>query len=34
MGYAKMDQSDPNLDAFYENIDRVVKKRGGTNDDK
>ncbi|NCP21040.1 MAG: hypothetical protein GW847_03465 [Zetaproteobacteria bacterium] len=34
MGYAKMDQSDPNLDAFYENIDRVIKKRGGTNDDK
>ncbi len=30
MGYAKIDANDPNLDAFYENIDRVVKKRGGT----
>jgi predicted alpha/beta superfamily hydrolase len=27
IGYSKIDQSDPNLDAYYENIDRVIKKK-------
>jgi len=32
IGYSKIDQNDPNLDAFYENINRVIKKKLHQND--
>lgn len=33
IGYSKIDQNDPNLDAYYENINRVMKKRAQGNDE-
>lgn len=33
IGYSKIDQSDPNLDAYYENINRVMKKKLHGNDE-
>ena len=29
-GYMKLPEGDPNADAFYENVDRVLRKRDGT----
>jgi len=29
-GYMKLEEGDPNADAYYENIERVLKKRNGT----
>lgn len=34
MAYSKIETSDPNSDAFYENINRVMKKRGNNSDNE
>jgi len=31
IGYSKIDQNDPNLEAYYENINRVMKKKSNEN---
>ena len=32
-GYMKLPEGDPNADAYYENIERVLNKRDGVIDD-